>query len=320
MKSWESLSRGERLEVGLIQADIAGHSMLYGSDQDLKHAKDILRSSLESITFSRGGKLFDWAGDGGSFMFLISAEQGFDSFCFAAIQMLAIMPIVNAEISAFTDLESSIRVRISCDTGTVTYDPDPTRISGDFLNKFLKNERAISIENGITITERIYRQLRKRIRDQFTQYKHAPELGCDLYQYVGPLGDWKQEFQAVKVEQRRQAQEIEAIKFLLAHFLTGDECRHLEGLASDKPYPARRDGTTIYFEMEMRRLRALGFIEGRPGCGVRSLLKALADAGGKEVNVKEHFVITPRGRDYLSLRSEMLAEPAGSGTNKLASP
>ena len=40
MKPWKSLTRGERLELGLIQVDIAGHSKLSGSDQDLKRAKD----------------------------------------------------------------------------------------------------------------------------------------------------------------------------------------------------------------------------------------------------------------------------------------
>jgi hypothetical protein len=129
-------------------------------------------------------------------------------------------------------------------------------------------------------------------------------------------GGWKLEFQAVKTEQQRQAQEIDALKFLVANFLTEPECRHLEGLASDQPYCARRDGTTTYFEMEMRRLRALGFIQGLPDHGVRSLLRAMTDAGGKEINVKEHFEITARGRDYLRLRTEMLAVLPGSGASQ----
>jgi hypothetical protein len=120
-------------------------------------------------------------------------------------------------------------------------------------------------------------------------------------------GGWKLEFQAVKSEQRRQAQEIDALKFLVSNFLTQAECRHLEGFASDKPYYARRDGTTPYFEMEMRRLRALGFVQGRPDHGVSSLLKAIREAGGEEVDVKDHFEITARGRDYLRLRAETLA-------------
>jgi hypothetical protein len=129
-------------------------------------------------------------------------------------------------------------------------------------------------------------------------------------------GGWKLEFQAVKTEQQRQAQEIDALKFLVANFLTEPECRHLEGLASDQPYRARHDGTTTYFEMEMRRLRALGFIQGLPDHGVRSLLRAMTDAGGKEINVKEHFEITARGRDYLRLRAEMLAVIPGSGASQ----
>jgi hypothetical protein len=127
-------------------------------------------------------------------------------------------------------------------------------------------------------------------------------------------GGWKLEFQAVKTEQRRQAQEIDALKFLVSNFLTQAEYRHLEGLASDRPYHARRDGTTSYFEMELRRLRALGFIQGRPDHGVRSLLRAISEAGGKEVDVKDHFEITARGSDYLRLREEMLAAVPDPGT------
>ncbi len=119
-------------------------------------------------------------------------------------------------------------------------------------------------------------------------------------------GGWKLEFQEVKIEQRRQAQEIDAIKFLLAYFLTEHECKHLEGLAADGPYAVRKDSTTSFFDTEMRRLRALGFIDGRPGCGMRTLLSAMAAAGGKEVNAQDHFEITARGRDYLRLRMEML--------------
>jgi hypothetical protein len=128
-------------------------------------------------------------------------------------------------------------------------------------------------------------------------------------------GGWKLEFQAVKMEQRRQAHEIDALKFLVSNFLTEPECRHLEGLASDKPYRARRDGTTPYFELEMRRLRALGFVQGRPDHGVRSLLRAITEAGGQEVDVKDHFEITARGRDYLRLRTEMLAAVPGAGAD-----
>jgi hypothetical protein len=128
-------------------------------------------------------------------------------------------------------------------------------------------------------------------------------------------GGWKLEFQAVRTEQRRQAQEIEALKFLVSNFLTEPESKHLEGLASDKPHRARRDGTTSYFEMEMRRLRALGFVQGRPDHGVRSLFRAIAEAGDKGVDVKDYFEITARGRDYIRLRTEMLAAVPGPGAD-----
>jgi hypothetical protein len=124
-------------------------------------------------------------------------------------------------------------------------------------------------------------------------------------------GGWKLEFQTVKSEQLRQAREINALKFLVSNFLTEPEYKHLEGLASDNPFRVHRDGNTSHFEMEMRRLRALGFIQGRPGHGVRSLIGAINQGEGQGVDVKDHFEITARGRDYLHLRAEMLSAVPG---------
>jgi hypothetical protein len=62
----------------------------------------------------------------------------------------------------------------------------------------------------------------------------------------------------------------------------------------------------------MRRLRALGFIQGLPDRGVRSLLQTIADAAGREIDVKDHFEITARGRDYLRLRAGMLGAIPGT--------
>jgi len=71
MKGWKRIRDGQCVELGLIQIDIVGHSQIRGNDRDLQEAKGIFRTQMETIVYARGGKLFNWAGDGGSFMFLI---------------------------------------------------------------------------------------------------------------------------------------------------------------------------------------------------------------------------------------------------------
>ncbi len=48
--------------------------------------------------------------------------------------------------------------------------------------------------------------------------------------------------------------------------------------------------------------------------GVRPRRNALL--GGKEINVKDHFEITVRGRDYLRLRAEMLVAISSPGASQ----
>jgi hypothetical protein len=42
----------------------------------------------------------------------------------------------------------------------------------------------------------------------------------------------------------------------------------------------------------------------------------MTDAGGQETNLKDHFEMTARGRDYLRLRAEMLATVPGPGESE----
>ena len=52
--------------------------------------------------------------------------------------------------------------------------------------------------------------------------------------------------------------------------------------------------------MEIKRLRTLGFVEGLPQKGMRTLVEAVAEPGRTKVDLKAHFRITSRGREYLA--------------------
>jgi hypothetical protein len=118
-------------------------------------------------------------------------------------------------------------------------------------------------------------------------------------------GGWKVKFREIETVQKHQQTEIESLKFLLSHFLTGHELTHPQKLERGSPFPFIRAPETSFFVAELRRLRALGMVLGRPGKGIRSLLTEGGD-------VKEHFEITERGREYLKLRQEIDAERSES--------
>ena len=138
MSNWSKIKKGERVEIGLLQIDIVGHSKIQDTDINLKTAKDKFRSLIEGIVKTRNGLLFSWAGDGGAFMFRLNTGEGFNEMCFSAKQMLDGLPATNREITISTGFNNTISVRISCDSGMVVYDKDASQISGDFVNKFLR--------------------------------------------------------------------------------------------------------------------------------------------------------------------------------------
>ena len=121
-------------------------------------------------------------------------------------------------------------------------------------------------------------------------------------------GGWKVQFQEIKAEQARQARELDAIKFLMANFLTASEQDHLQKIAAaPTPFMVKADKSSTFFAGELRKLRALGFIKQLGDDGVRSLLRE----DGQARNVCDCFGVTERGREFLQLRSEVAV--LGSG-------
>lgn len=123
-------------------------------------------------------------------------------------------------------------------------------------------------------------------------------------------GGWKVKFREVAQEQRRQADEIESIKFLMRNFLTRYELQHLKKFVSPEPFWFEfNSGTKPFFDRELHRLLDLDLIEREPGTGVRGLLyerKGLQKIDNKDVkDVKQYLHITETGLDYLKMRDEM---------------
>src|SRR4051794_16751287 len=176
-----NLKTGHRYEFVCLQIDIAGHSQLKDAERTLHAAKNRFRDEINGTVTTYAGLPFKWEGDGGAFLFRATDGQEFNEAVFAAFRILESLPGINEEIRLTTGLGRSLSVRVSLDAGVAVYDKDPGLITGDFLNAFLKNERAVSLVNEVTISERVHRQLSGGLRGRFRQYKHSDELGCLLH-------------------------------------------------------------------------------------------------------------------------------------------
>lgn len=126
-----------------------------------------------------------------------------------------------------------------------------------------------------------------------------PWFGRLLESFEGP-GGWKVKFREFRDELKSDikgvSNEVKYIKFILLHFLSSWEINHLKNLMKEEFIFSRSDS----FDQELRRLRALGFIEPiGPGKGIRSMN---ADPSR---DVRKHFCITERGVKFLKLLEDM---------------
>src|SRR4051812_27665351 len=192
------LKPGHRYEFVCLQIDIAGHSKLDDAERTLHAAKGRFHDQINGIVTTYRGLPFKWEGDGGAFLFPVTDGKEYDEAVFAAFRILESLPSINEEIRLTAGLGQSLAVRISLDAGQAVYNKNPGLITGDFLNAFLKNERAVSLVNEVTVSERIHRQLSEGLRDRFRQYKRSDELGClmhrsgDAGSKAAPLGQTPQ--------------------------------------------------------------------------------------------------------------------------------
>jgi len=164
-----------------LQIDIAGHSRLKDAERTLHEAKERFQRIVTGLVESHDGLPFKWEGYGGAFLFPSLDGRAFDESVHAAFDILDALPRINDQLQISHQLSQPLSVRISLDMGMAVYDTNPGLITGDFLNAFLKHERAVSLVNEVTITQRIHRQIVAPLRDRFIEYKHADELGCQIY-------------------------------------------------------------------------------------------------------------------------------------------
>jgi hypothetical protein len=110
------------------------------------------------------------------------------------------------------------------------------------------------------------------------------------------LGGFEVSFQEVERTLEEQREEINQLKFLIAHFLPDWEYQYLVNLASPEPSIVNLDQTSREFENELRHLRALGFIHPKDD----SSLSDFIQKGERVKNVSEYLAVTDSGRELLN--------------------
>lgn len=103
-------------------------------------------------------------------------------------------------------------------------------------------------------------------------------------------------FRGVQRRQILTEQAIAQLRFIVEGFLTRDEYRHLENIQRNIEYEVKPEAAAA-LAGELRRLRALGLIEGG-GIG------DFAKADGRKRRIGDKFHLTPRGEEYLVMRRQ----------------
>ena len=105
---------------------------------------------------------------------------------------------------------------------------------------------------------------------------------------------WKVELRKMETRQGKQEDELNALKFIVAHLVTRQELAHLKNLKTvSMPFRWVRTGD---FENELRHLRDLGLLQTKHGKTIADMLR---DEGS---DAHAHIEITQSGMTYLKLR------------------
>lgn len=118
---------------------------------------------------------------------------------------------------------------------------------------------------------------------------------------VGSLKVGGVELNFVKHRIDEQQTEIDAIKFLFAHFLSHWELHHLRALVNGDEFIVDVGHFPDDLKRELRRLRELGLIEGNGPVGLADMF----NDPRKTKSLHEYFRATPRGKKYVDMQKKM---------------
>jgi len=124
--------------------------------------------------------------------------------------------------------------------------------------------------------------------------KTIQELGFSKKKVTRAIDD-------IREQQQKQSGQIKALQYALRGIVTNYEVDKLIALERPEPFWCWYSDDLYN---EMRRLRALGFVQNYPGVGLREIRNGFKDKP-LQFDLKHYFFVTPEGRQYLGLRNQL---------------
>ncbi|MEB3020386.1 hypothetical protein [[Mycobacterium] crassicus] len=117
-----------------------------------------------------------------------------------------------------------------------------------------------------------------------------------IFESIEFPGGGSLKYQKLEARQEQQGDEIKALQFLVANFLTGDEAKYLLTFASPDPVRFGGDYDSAKAFEAVTRLKQIGFVRGKTDLSPAALV------GADQTDLKTLFEITELGHQYLKLR------------------
>jgi hypothetical protein len=134
------------------------------------------------------------------------------------------------------------------------------------------------------------------------------ELGVSDKKVAQAIGDIRSHQQRHDYEISKQRAEIRALQFALRGIVTRCEEEKLVRLEEPGPFLCWYSNDLYN---EIRRLRAMGFVENLSGVGLRNIREGFKNKN-QQFDLKHFFSVAPEGREYLRLRREVAEDAIDS--------
>ncbi len=207
----------------------------------------------------------------------------------------------NPTINSAFDLVSSLHARAAQHSGLLDPLPEPPPIPYEYLHRLGASIYDTATMLPPPVQAQMLFELRNALHDEddptvlddVRNLLRALRRRTDVTYAIGSEIDTILEFRELQEKQEHLQDEIRALQFLVAHFLTDDERTHLRKIADREPFQVKEDEPNSFFD-EMRRLRSLGFLTQHTGRGITTMRMERGD-------VRDYFDLSETARQYLDL-------------------
>jgi len=207
----------------------------------------------------------------------------------------------NPTINSAFDLVSSLHARATQHSGLPDPLPEPPPIPYEYLHRLGASIYDTATMLPPPVQAQMLFELRNALHDEddptvlddIRNLLRALRQRTDVTYAIGSEIDTILEFRELQEKQEHLQDEIRALQFLVAHFLTDYERTHLRKIADRAPFPVTEATPNSFFD-EMRRLRSLGFLTQHTGRGIAAMNRERGD-------VRDYFDLSETARQYLDL-------------------